>query len=254
MSDDIHKADTDEEYQFSETEPAIYTKANPKQAWTQVFANRKTWLVISAVIVAIVIYKLSSVIVGDKEKFPEEIAPTPAIETTQPTASSSVKAPAAQTSTPIDNPFQLDKRLAEVEHHNQQDDARLDKLETKFTTIDADFNQLRGQLSQVQDQLRALTAQLSSLQQQLAKKPEQKAKAKPVAVKPTKKPVVIERPQYYVQAVIPGRAWLVKGDGSSTISVTVGDPLPSYGTITHINPIRASVMTSSGYTIAYKPD
>ena len=56
--------------------------------------------------------------------------------------------------------------------------------------------------------------------------------------------------RYFVQAVIPGRAWIKASDGSSE-TVTVGDYVKGYGEVTGINSISGVVSTSSGVNINY---
>lgn len=55
---------------------------------------------------------------------------------------------------------------------------------------------------------------------------------------------------YYVQAIIPGRAWLKNSQGQ-VITVGPGDPVPGYGTVTNINPQSGSVTTSTGTNIVF---
>ena len=57
-------------------------------------------------------------------------------------------------------------------------------------------------------------------------------------------------PAYYVQAIIPGRAWLKDAQGK-IVSVGIGDQVQGYGVITQINPRAGIVITSSGAKIEY---
>ncbi len=52
-------------------------------------------------------------------------------------------------------------------------------------------------------------------------------------------------PSYYVQAIIPGRAWLKNADGQ-IITVAQGDPVPGYGTVATIDSQSGMVVTSTG--------
>lgn len=254
MSDEIYKPDSEDEYQFTDNEAAVVYKADKKNPVKNILGQRRLWLGLAILIVGIVLYKLSSLFIGNKaNKFPDKLAALPKIE--QPAtvpAQTSMETPVAPVSQSNNNPFQLDKRLADMEQHNQEDSARLNRLETQLNSVNRDFSQLKMQMSQLQNELRAVNGQISNLQQTLAKPVEQKAPVK--LIKKPAAPIVVHRPQYHVQAVLPGRAWLVKDEDMSTMTVAVGDILPGYGTIVSINPIRASVITSSGYTIPYKPD
>jgi intracellular multiplication protein IcmG len=55
---------------------------------------------------------------------------------------------------------------------------------------------------------------------------------------------------YQLQAMLPGRAWLIRSDGSTT-TVSLGDKIPGYGTVILINPDAGMVQTSSGAIIKY---
>ncbi|MBA2654554.1 MAG: hypothetical protein H0U71_05760 [Gammaproteobacteria bacterium] len=55
---------------------------------------------------------------------------------------------------------------------------------------------------------------------------------------------------YQLKALVPGRAWLQSGDGSTT-TVSIGDRLPGYGIIQMINVDQGIVTTSSGALIQY---
>lgn len=58
---------------------------------------------------------------------------------------------------------------------------------------------------------------------------------------------------YYVQAIIPGRAWL-KDPNDKIITVTVGDPISGYGEVVNIDAKNGVVTTSSGAKIEYGID
>ena len=72
-----------------------------------------------------------------------------------------------------------------------------------------------------------------------------------VAHKPIKP--LLPAPVYYLQAVLPGRAWLQSSLGQ-TQTVRVGDLLRGYGAVTAINAEKGVVQTSSGKRIEYGRD
>lgn len=59
--------------------------------------------------------------------------------------------------------------------------------------------------------------------------------------------------QFYVKAMIQGRAWLVSPDGMKTVTISSGDYLPGYGLIEDIDPGKGIVTTSAGGIIQYNP-
>lgn len=56
--------------------------------------------------------------------------------------------------------------------------------------------------------------------------------------------------KYFVQAVIPGRAWLRGSDGSA-ITVTIGDKVLGYGKVASIDPYSGLVKMSTGIQLHY---
>ena len=58
---------------------------------------------------------------------------------------------------------------------------------------------------------------------------------------------------YYVQAIIPGRAWLINANGE-TLTVLVGSKIPGYGTVTKIHAQEGRVFTSSGKILKFNQE
>ncbi|MDF2867799.1 MAG: icmG dotF [Gammaproteobacteria bacterium] len=257
MSDEIYKPDSDDEYQFTDNETAVVYKAEKKNSVKGMLAQRRIWLAFAIIVIGIVGYKLLGVFTSKEGNFPEKSAALPKIGQTLPEPQVTpviTSEPALQPSTVNNHALLTEQDLANVKQRNQEDTARLSRLENRFNGVDNDFSLLKEQLNQLRGELRTLSTQLNNLQQKLPKPAEHKpvVMAKPKNQKPPAP--VVSRPTYHVQAVLPGRAWLVRDEDSATITVAVGDILPGYGTIININPTRASVITSTGYTIPYKPD
>ena len=55
---------------------------------------------------------------------------------------------------------------------------------------------------------------------------------------------------YYIQAVIPGRAWLIATNGS-TLTVREGSTIPGYGIVRKIDPNLGKVFMSTGKVIRF---
>ena len=76
---------------------------------------------------------------------------------------------------------------------------------------------------------------------------------KPKKVKRIAKKKRIKPRNYSVRAIIEGRAW-VKWDKGGSLTVTVGDSIPTYGKVTAIHPVEGIVQTSSGRVIQFSAD
>ena len=61
------------------------------------------------------------------------------------------------------------------------------------------------------------------------------------------------RSKFYIQAVIPGRAWLIATNGT-TLTVREGTPIAGYGIVKLIDPSQGRVTTSSGQVIRFSQD
>ena len=62
-----------------------------------------------------------------------------------------------------------------------------------------------------------------------------------------------QRPKFYLQAVIPGRAWLIATNGA-TLTVREGTPVAGYGIVKLIDPNQGRVTTSSGQVIQFSQE
>ncbi len=144
---------------------------------------------------------------------------------------------------------------------DQDDDknAQIQKLKTQLSKLSAENNfsatqskSMQESLDQLQDQVQTLNAQILKLQQQ-------RAKPDPV-VHEVKSPVITPMPEdktedkpamYYIQAIIPGRAWIVDNDGH-TMTVTEGDRISALNsTVRDIDPTNGVVTLDNGKQIEY---
>ncbi|MCX7091312.1 MAG: hypothetical protein NTU48_07685 [Legionellales bacterium] len=153
----------------------------------------------------------------------------------------------------------------QAKSHNttaQQDNYRnLDKmqsdLQAQVNALSTQMSSLTSNVSNIAENLRALNNQLS----QLAATVTNEAKLgsglaeqmKQLQMKTVARSVAMQPPrlaQYFVQAMIPGRAWLVNTEGQ-TLTVTQGTAVPDYGVVRYVDTSNSQVLTSSGRTITY---
>jgi intracellular multiplication protein IcmG len=108
------------------------------------------------------------------------------------------------------------------------------------------LNQLSNQMAYVADQVSSVTAANADVTDKVATI-EANIKAKAEAAKKVVQPKL---ENYYIKALISGRAWLV-GPDKEYITVIVGDKLKDYGNIVDINPDQGMITTSSGRAIRF---
>lgn len=137
-----------------------------------------------------------------------------------------------------------------------------DTLKTDLSTIASNETKLTEALASISQQNQALTQKLSELSSRVGglesvmNTPSQATSSTPKVTPSSPLPQqtqaqnLPEVPQYTVEAVVPQRAWIQAGDGS-TITVTIGEALPGLGAVVSIDPYSGNVTTASGTVIKY---
>jgi intracellular multiplication protein IcmG len=113
-------------------------------------------------------------------------------------------------------------------------------LTNNMRQMEKSMQSMNDVVVQLTDEVTDLTKQIKTLEAQQAI---QKAAIGKVAkIKPK---------DYYITAMVPGRAWLKSTDSDQGISVRVGDKLPTYGTISSIDSDNGVLVTTSGRIIKF---
>lgn len=229
------KPDDIEEYHFTETpEQDVFASETPMRPKPTKFNRRNILLAIGAIVVLLVLYKIGSLLVGSK---------TTTAVTSQ---SNQVAQPPIPTMTPTPTVTAgtTSDEIAAIQTQVAQNKAQLDAVQSQLNTLTNSITTVQNNLASMSTQLQALTSKLQGQHERV------------IALRP-KLPVMphlvfIKKPTpYFIQALIPGRAWLITPSGH-TVTVSVGDHLFGYGTIVRIVPTRGIVMTSSGAILRYK--
>lgn len=153
----------------------------------------------------------------------------------------------ATTPPPVDNPMVQQK---------------LDALESNQQSLRNDLGTMNNQLGGINTNINALNTKITELNQvitTLATTVEQQSARITVLLAPKiepKKNLMIMRRNmipplvYYIQAVIPGRAWLIATNGS-TLTVREGTQVKGYGVVRLIDATQGRVIMSSGRVIRF---
>lgn len=223
----------DEEYHFSETEGSdVFGKPPTSPASLANKMKRRNVIITIVVIIGLLaLYKLYGVFVTPSVK-PVPVAPKTAMPPPPPVAT--IPAPMPPPTPALSQG--TTSRIEKLESSLSQVSASLSDMQTKLDGLNKSLQTFSNELTQQQ-------AAITALQQLTQPKPQ---------VVVAKKIPVIKRKPYYVQAMVPGRAWLRTANGV-TSTVKVGDNLPGYGLILTIDPNQGTVTTSSGITISYGP-
>lgn len=102
-------------------------------------------------------------------------------------------------------------------------------------------------VSSLEGRLVSLSKQVSSLQAKLT------AVTTAHDQPSSKKTSLARSVTFYIQAVEPGRAWLL-GSNNAMVSVSVGAAIPGYGRVTKIDDERGLIFLDSGEKIGFAPE
>ncbi|MES2204258.1 MAG: hypothetical protein V4496_03460 [Pseudomonadota bacterium] len=128
------------------------------------------------------------------------------------------------------------------------------KLTQMLEAIQQQNQLLTQQLTALSSRVVGLESNLTQSSQAVQGLSQQMGALKKVETPPTPLPQLTQSvatgPQYTVEAVVPQRAWLQAGDGS-TVTVMIGDDVPGLGAVVSIDPYSGNVTTASGTVIKY---
>lgn len=239
-------SETEEPVQFKEKKTFNYSDNT----------RRNAMIVLAVCIFAIIVYKFvsshsaqkkhASVAAQTVPKVPAAVIPPPA-----PTAFNAQPAPMpAPAETVRTMVAEADAKIVqklntlELNQRSMRDDVT--SVSNQMGTINNNFQEVMGKMAEISKAVTNLSAITEAQSREIERLVAQKAKkAKPIVAQSTSAPI-----KYYLQAVIPGRAWLMSTSGNS-VTVRVGTVVQGYGIVKLIDAIQGRVMTSSGQIIKF---
>lgn len=189
----------------------------------------------------------------------------------------SVTAKTAEYETNDEQSADMTTPLSGSQSHNlaQKTVAMQSALDSRLATVENNYNDVMNQLNQLGQQAAQNSAQMNNVSQNIQMLESQMMKLNNVLLdllSEAKKKQNVELQQqaershyagakredtpelvYYIQAIIPGRAWLKDSNGK-IFTVTTGDQIPGYGRIIDIDPKNGLVKTDQGRAIEYGID
>jgi intracellular multiplication protein IcmG len=207
---------------------------------------RNALIVIAAIVGSLLIYQFLSYLLKKPAVKP---APKPA-----PAITSTIK--------PVTEPVKplVDTEMIELKQRVQLLEEGQDKIKTDEASLKQDVEELKTRVDQLVSQMTVVSQNVENMSSQFAKQAEEiNALLRQLEALKPKKPVVhvhvIRAPRlvYFIQAVIPGRAWLIATNGS-TLTVREGSKITGYGVVQLIDSIQGRVLTSSGRVIRFSQD
>lgn len=220
--------------------------------------KRNALIVIAIIILAMVIYKLSGVLFPGKSNVDSTQSSVAPVTPLTPITPQPVKSEITPTPTPVrvepqpqtvvstsDN--DLKQKVSSLEQSQQNVRAEVNTVGQQVGTVNNNVNNLNNQIAK-------LNQVIENLSNQVAKQSEEisilMARSQPKPPKTVKYRIKTQPLVYYIQAVIPGRAWLI-GTNGSTLTVREGTRIAGYGTVKLIDSLQGRVLTSSGHIIRF---
>jgi intracellular multiplication protein IcmG len=265
--DDKEDPKENEDYQFNEDElmgsdlasgttPESKYETSSEVPPASSVTQRNAFIVVAGLITLYLIYRLvmwassPSVDIPKKTlstdikviKVQPKPVPSAPISTTLP--------PPAITPTPTASP-DIEKKLTSLLSAQDKLQADLQSLMTTVTGLQSNVQNVAAKIDELTKLVNDLNVKIDN-QATLIKVLEVKRVEPPKLrrIRHVRRVGVIHEP-IYLQAVIPGRAWLIKRNGTDTITVREGTRVPGYGVVQLIDPNQGRVVMTSGRVITF---
>ncbi len=248
------KNENTEEYQFPDADPTASASEHestyePHPVSPAPDLKRVGIVLIGLVLVIFLGYKFTEAMMGSKKKImtkPVVVMPTPKITTVAMEPQLSVIPSPSQGSVKEN---EVTKKIAAFELSQDTLRQEMSSLNTQVTGMEGEVTDLSSKLNQLTQSINDLQTKIDNEMMALAPLLE-KAHA---ATHDHKKHKSRHKMVYYIQALIPGRAWIVSEKGT-TLTIREGSMLDGYGTIKLIDATEGKIMTSSGRVIRFNQD
>ncbi|MDR3501069.1 MAG: type IVB secretion system protein IcmG/DotF [Legionella sp.] len=181
----------------------------------------------------------------------QQIQPMPQLQP-QPVHQEVTPQPIQQPTLPVAHEDAALKQQVESIATNQQNvQSQVSSMNEQVGNVNNNINNLSTQINQLNQTITDLTNQLNKQSEVIAILME---RTKPKVVRRMLPPQRYGQANiYYINAVIPGRAWLI-GTNGSTLTVREGTKIAGYGVVKLIDSMEGRVLTSSGRIIKFSQD
>ena len=256
----------DDEYQFVDPEGGVDAldyvaetetpAASEPSMFDKTFAGksvliRNALVVIVLLIVVMVIFPLVRTLLLGKSKPVEMVAapmkPAPISVPVSPPPSISTQASAQLNE-------QMSRKLATLESNQERMQTEVSTTNTQLGEINTNINEMMSKVSELNRVITLYSTKVDEQSREIAQLTAEAAALKKAKMKRVVKHKSIVPPlKYYIQAVIPGRAWLLVSNGS-TLTVREGTVIAGLGTVKLIDPRQGRVILSSGRVIRFSQE
>lgn len=218
---------------------------NPTPFW-QNPTLRNGVIAVGCLVLLVMCYQLISSFFSSKNPAQNDITPVvvmkPALHVSQPVVRTF---PDTQTDT-----SKLDKQLLAIVQDQSVMSSNIQTINGQMTTVSSSVSDIATKITELNNTILAMNEKMDAQSREIERLVAVKAKKRSM---PGRKMngVGHEGPQIYsLQAVIPGRAWIMSNNGA-TLTVREGTTIAGYGVVKLIDPQQGRVVTSSGRTIRF---
>lgn len=255
----------EDEYQFADPDAAgaDSTDYNPeadgstptvteKPTFGQSFVGnssviRNALVVVGLIVVVMVIYPFIHASLSGSKTVPAEKP----VATFQQPITPVAPMPEVRSSSNMDN--QISQKLSTLESTQERIQTEYLSTNGQLSGMNTNINDIMTKITELNTTIALYAAKVdeqSRIIEQLAKRASaQKLPSRRPASNKTASPSL----KYFMQAVIPGRAWLIATNGS-TLTVREGTMIAGLGMVTLIDPRQGRVLTSSGQVIRFSQE
>ncbi len=226
--------------------------------------KRNALIAVGVIVCAMATYKIVGWLYSGKSNNASQIAPTPTAQVSQPPTQSTITSAPTPVSTPVVTPIaqptqpvvttttdnDLKQKVSAIEQTQQTVRAEVSSVGEQVGTVNNNINNLNTQITNLNHVIENLTNQVAKQSEEINIL---MARSQPKVVHKVQKKIMLPRTIYYIQAVIPGRAWLI-GTNGSTLTVREGTKIAGYGVVKLIDSMQGRVLTSSGQVIRFSQE
>ncbi|MFJ1268944.1 type IVB secretion system protein IcmG/DotF [Legionella lytica] len=179
------------------------------------------------------------------------VAPTQQIQPIPQLQPQPIQQAAPQPTPSVPQDKELKQQVESIATNQQNVQSQVSSMNEQVGNVNNNVNNLSAQITQLNQTITDLTNQLNKQSEVIAVLME---RTKPKVVRRVLPPQRYGHANiYYINAVIPGRAWLI-GTNGSTLTVREGTKIAGYGVVKLIDSMEGRVLTSSGRTIRFSQD
>ncbi|MDF1678747.1 MAG: type IVB secretion system protein IcmG/DotF [Legionellaceae bacterium] len=159
---------------------------------------------------------------------------------------------ATPTSPMVNTSVAATEDVVKLKQEQQRIEAELSTMRAQMSTIAQNMSDMSAKMADVKQTMLVLSERLEQQSQQMGRLQTMSRAKRVASSRPssTAKKYVAPKPTYSIQAIIPGRAWLMSSQGK-TLTVSRGSVVPGYGVVRLINAKVGRVFTSSGRVIQF---